>query len=144
MLPCAWVCRRADDETKERAQKAREELAGKQQAVAANKALAATLGGGDAKWAKWGSGNTTKVASSSLKPETGNQGTPSVKEEKVADKQVPEENPGEGRAKMEVTISESTDVLVSPGDIVEAIRMRPEYSNGHLLYKLMNKSYGGD
>ena len=32
------------------------EMAGQQQAVAANKALAATLGGRDAKWARWGAG----------------------------------------------------------------------------------------
>jgi len=46
--------KRADEETRERAQKARAEMAGQQQASAANKAIAATLGGGKgAKWSKW-------------------------------------------------------------------------------------------
>lgn len=49
--------RRADEETKERAQKAKAELVGKQQASLANAAVAATLGGKSKgkvnKWDKW-------------------------------------------------------------------------------------------
>ncbi|KAI7838494.1 hypothetical protein COHA_007756 [Chlorella ohadii] len=51
--------KRADDETKERAQKAKAELVGKQQASLANAAVAATLGGKSKgkvnKWDKWSS-----------------------------------------------------------------------------------------
>ncbi|GAB4821311.1 hypothetical protein N2152v2_008357 [Parachlorella kessleri] len=56
----AATSKKADEETKEKAQKAKAELQGKQQASAANAAVAATLGGGKGakwnKWDKWGGG----------------------------------------------------------------------------------------
>lgn len=57
--------KRADDETKERAQRAKAEMVGRQQASAANAAVAATLGGKGAKWDKWGAAGSSAAAASS-------------------------------------------------------------------------------
>lgn len=58
--------RKADEETKERAQKAKAELVGKQQASLANAAVAATLGGKGkgklSKWDKWAAAGPAAAA----------------------------------------------------------------------------------
>ncbi|KAI3424988.1 hypothetical protein D9Q98_008369 [Chlorella vulgaris] len=74
--------KRADDETKERAQKAKAELVGKQQASLANAAVAATLGGKSKskvnKWDKWSSaaaaGTAAGEADGAAPPAKGKKG----------------------------------------------------------------------
>lgn len=67
--------RRADEETKERAQKAKAELVGKQQASLANAAVAATLGGKSKgkvnKWDKWSSAAAAGPAAGAAGGEAG-------------------------------------------------------------------------
>lgn len=121
--------RRADEETREMAQKLKEQKAGQQQAVAANKALAATLGGGDAKWTKWGSGSTTPAPAAAKVP--GKVDEPAMQSAEPA-KSTPEPvvvpDSSRNNTSLEITID----------DIVTYLESQPEYANSKVLFQLMN------
>lgn len=141
--------RRADEETRERAQKAREELVGKQQAVAANKALAATLGGGSAKWANWGSG--TSDTAKATKPADKNGDKPAEDIQKLqtnARKQGQEEIPAQDLEMHRDNLIESdtgaSDLVITPHDLISAMESFPEYSGSHVLYNLINQFFHAD
>lgn len=70
--------RRADDETKERALKAKAELAGRAQATAANAAIAATLGGKSGRWNRFDRWKD-KAAGGNGKKDDGNKGNKSTR-----------------------------------------------------------------
>lgn len=144
MLLRAAGHRRADEETRERAQKAREELVGKQQAVAANKALAATLGGGSAKWANWGSGSSD--ATKPTKQADKKEDTPTENIQKLqttARKQAHEEKVIQDSEMRRDAMVESdtgaSDLVITPDDLITAMESYPEYSNSHVLYNLINQ-----
>lgn len=148
--------RRADDETRERAQRAKAEMAGQQQAKAANKALAATLGGKDAKWAKWGGGAKKPGAAPSAKAaaeqgpeaaaaaaaaeENGHTTTMVTAAEELAragaggslsaPRPPPVEAPGGGGG--------LEGAKVSVNDLIVALQQDPGYCNSAILYRLMN------
>jgi hypothetical protein len=133
--------RRADDETREKAQKLKEQMAGQQQAVAANKALAATLGG-DAKWTKWGSaGNTSVVAKPAIKVEE-NVGSPAETADKTQTQKADASSAPHGADARKVTkvadLSKDTSLEITIDDIVAFIETKPEYANSHVLYRLLN------
>lgn len=134
------ICRRADEETRERAQKAREELVGKQQAVAANKALAATLGGGEAKWAKWGSktSSSTEKLQKDQKPRATEANTISSQPQLVQ----PDKEPSNRKPELKpfVESSQPSTCIIAPQDVISVLDALPEYSNSGLLYKMMNQS----
>ena len=144
MLLRAAGHRRADEETRERAQKAREELVGKQQAVAANKALAATLGGGSAKWANWGSGSsdTTKTTKQADKKE--DKPTEDVQKLQTnTRKQAHEQNAVQDLEMHRENVIESdtgaSDLVITPDDLIAAMETYSEYSNSHVLHSLINQ-----
>ncbi|KAG7671154.1 hypothetical protein Ndes2526B_g02387 [Nannochloris sp. 'desiccata'] len=157
--------KRADEETRERAQKARAEMAGQQQASAANKAIAATLGGGKgAKWSKW-SGIGAAGAAAGKTKEKGAKG------DATADK-TSADGDGEGGAgglknlatsrsrgdlgsaaggtgaannvgslgagtsAVDASGLESTDIQLQ--DLIVALQQDPTYCKSMLLYRLLN------
>jgi len=122
--------RRADEETREMAQKLKEQKAGQQQAVAANKALAATLGGGDAKWTKWGSGSAKPAAKASGKTEeVATQVTEPTDNAPDADQRAVIVN---------TNAPKNTSLEITVDDIVTYLESQPEYANSKVLYQLMN------
>ena len=121
--------RRADDETREMAQKLKEQKAGQQQAVAANKALAATLGGGDAKWTKWGTGSAKSVASK----------TPGNVDEAVLKTEPAEKTPETDQQPVVIADNaKSSSLEITVDDIVTYLESQPEYANSKILFQLMN------
>lgn len=133
--------RRANEETREKAQKIKEQMAGKQQAVAANKALAATLGGGDAKWMKWAAEGTPKPAATTAA--MGDADKLSAPEHKES---LPQEDSkkGESKGAPDPRILPSEDltrgkmIAITVDDIVNYVESRPEYANSPVLYKLLH------
>lgn len=121
--------RRADEETREMAQKLKEQKAGQQQAVAANKALAATLGGGDAKWMKWGTGSAKSTAAKvpEKNDDSGAQEEPAENMPETA-QQPPVATGGSKKKSLEITLD----------DMVAYLESKPEYANSKVLFKLMN------
>eukprot|EP00890_Picochlorum_soloecismus_P002335 jgi/Picsp_1/3101/NSC_05942-R1_expressed protein [Chlorella variabilis] len=148
MLLRAAGHRRADEETRERAQKAREELVGKQQAVAANKALAATLGGGSAKWANWGSGTSDTTRTTKEADKNGDKPTEDIQKLQTnARKQAHEENPAQDSEMLRENLLENdgaSDLVITPHDLIAAMESFSEYSNSHVLFNLINQSFQTD
>ena len=131
----------ADEELREKAKNLKEQRAGEQAAAAANKALAATLGGG--KWDKWGVGGSTLKTT----PKTDDMvGVIEHGKDTGA-------GAGSGGAGTNVGvnagINTGANVMRNPaerdggfvievGDIVSYMETQPEYANSPILFKLMN------
>ena len=143
--------KRADEETRERAQKARAEMAGQQQASAANKAIAATLGGGKgAKWSKWsgaGAGPASgakgkgkgKGDAGSDTPGDGGDGADGTAK-KLASSRSRGDLLGSAASVGAGTSAdagvESTDIQLQ--DLIVALQQDPTYCKSTLLYRLLN------
>jgi colicin import membrane protein len=129
--------KRADDETRERAQRAKAEMVGQQQAVAANKALAATLGGKDSKWSKWGGGGSGGSAA-------GNKIVPAASETAAAASAAEDASASDGGAAFGrggdvdpmVVGGDSTDIQLQ--DLIVVLQQDPLYCKSNLLYRLLN------
>ena len=110
----------ADDELREKAKNLKERRAGEQAQEAANKALAATLGGG--KWDKWGIGGSTLKTT----PKAGDV--------------LGAAEPGKDAAGAGAALRGQLQggVVIEIGDIVAFLETQPEYANSPILFKLMN------
>lgn len=109
----------ADEELREKAKNLKEQRAGEQAAAAANKALAATLGGG--KWDKWGVGGST--------PKTTHRTDDTMVE---LGKEESNAVPNGMRNQL------PGGFVIEVGDIVSYLETQPEYANSPILFKLMN------
>ena len=145
--------KRADEETRAAAQKVRAEVAGQNAAVAANKALAATLGGRDAKWSKWGGGlgggggkgdaktkgaHHAGVASDKEKEEEGNSTLASSKS-RAALTSASAAAAAATNATGGTGAGDSNDLQVQ--DLIVALKQDPRYCKSPLLYRLLNGLY---
>jgi Transcription initiation factor TFIID component TAF4 family len=156
--------KRADEETRERAQKARAEMAGQQQASAANKAIAATLGGGKgAKWSKWSGAGAAATAAAGKgakgkggKGETidrtnGDGGDGGVEGGNVSKTTIASArsrgdlgtaasaggtNNATTNPSTDASALESTDIQLQ--DLIVALQQDPTYCKSMLLYRLLN------
>lgn len=124
--------RRADEETREMAQKLKEQKAGQQQAVAANKALAATLGGGDAKWMKWGTSGSKSAANKDKNEDAAGN------EEMAENAPEPETAQEARQVMMADQTSRKKNLEITIDDIVTYLESQPEYANSKALFTLMN------
>ncbi len=131
----------ADEELREKAKNLKEQRAGEQAAAAANKALAATLGGG--KWDKWGVGGSTLKT----RPKTDDM---MFEHGKDAGAGVGPGGAGSNAgasAGMNAGLNTGANVMrnqghggfvIEVGDIVSYLETQPEYANSPILFKLMN------
>jgi hypothetical protein len=111
----------ADDELREKAKSLKEQRAGEQAAAAANKALAATLGGG--KWDKWGVGGSVAKTTPKAEDAGGLASDPG------------RDVPANGTLHSN---SQYSGINIEVGDIVAFLETQPEYANSQILFKLMN------
>lgn len=140
----AAASKRADDETRAAAQRAKAEMGVQMQADAANKALVATLGGRDAKWSKWGGGATTAGDDAKGKGKgKGKAGGAGAGTESGADGDAGGSRPrtdaggaAGGAAPPAPAAEGSTDVQIQ--DLVVALQQDPLYCKSTLLYRMMN------
>ncbi len=109
----------ADEELREKAKNLKEQRAGEQAAAAANKALAATLGGG--KWDKWGVGGSTPKTTHRTDDTMVELGK---EESNAVANGMRNQLPG--------------GFVIEVGDIVSYLETQPEYANSPILFKLMN------
>ena len=114
----------ADEELREKAKTLKEQRAGEQAAAAANKALAATLGGG--KWDKWG------IGGSNLKTNTPKSDDALGVAEAGKDVGAGGVGPNVMRNQMH------GGLVIEIGDIVSFLETQPEYANSQILFKLTN------
>ena len=138
-------------------------MAGQQQAVAANKALAATLGGRDARWSKWGGGASASELGTKGKESQGkapaNRASEGGEDAGPATVTFAEETPGAGlgasgsgagagsgalaasRSRGDLVAPTSADVDnpdVQLQDLVVALQQDPMYCRSTMLYRLIN------
>jgi hypothetical protein len=137
--------KRADEETRERAQKARAEMAGQQQASAANKAIAATLGGGKgAKWSKWsgaGAAAGAKGKGKGAKGDATDAGDGDAAKNLASSRSRGDLGTagGSGAAGAGTSAAdalESTDIQLQ--DLIVALQQDSTYCKSMLLYRLLN------
>jgi hypothetical protein len=143
----AAASKRADEETKALAQRAKAEMAGQMQAAAANKALAATLAGGDAKWARWGGGGgetekeKEKEKQQEKEKEKEKAGGQKTKRQQKQDCHVMSAPSGvqlEERGHL-TGQSQQQSSVVQIEDIVAALKQHPRLCSSVLLYRLLNQ-----